>query len=119
MELYKANLDGIITRDDPDVKSGQKVSSIIRKGELILVKKVDDLIEEKWGFPYKKYTLWNGSFAVQVPSPDGEIAYKKASFADVPEYLLIQIKKPKVYITIGLVLTGLAVWSIVQERKNN
>ena len=121
MQLYKAKLDGVIIRrsKDPTVNSVQEVAHFIKKGELILVKTVEDLNEKNLSFPYKKYTLWNGNYAIQVPTPDGEIAYKEASFADVPEHLFVQIKKPKVYITLGLLLVGLATYSIIKERQNN
>ena len=42
-------------------------------------------------FPYKKYTLWNGNYAVGV-TQGAEEPYVKASLADVPEYLFIQIQ---------------------------
>jgi hypothetical protein len=121
MELYKANLDGVISRKskDPNVISGEEVAHFIKKGELILVKKVEDLNEKNLSFPYKKYTIWNGNYAIQVASPDGVTTFKKASLADVPEHLFIQIKKPKVYITLGLLLVGLATYSIIKERQNN
>lgn len=120
MELYKAKLDGVITRKskDPTVKSGEEVSRFIKKGELILVENVESLTDKNLSFPYKKYNLWNGNYAISV-TMDGTDAYSKASFADVPEHLFIQIKKPKVYIALGVVLTGLAIWSIIDERKNN
>jgi hypothetical protein len=120
MELYKAKLDGAIF-EDVDVskyKSGNKFSRIIKKGELILVKKVEDLTEEKLSFPYKKYTLFNNKFAISLKQ-DGVEGYSKAGFADIPEHLFVQIKKPKVYITLGVILVGLAFLSIVNERKNN
>jgi hypothetical protein len=121
MGFYKANLDGVITRKskDPSVVSGYEVAHFIKKGELILVKNVEDLNEKNLSFPYKKYTLWNGNIAIQVGNSDGITAFKKASFADVPEYLFIQIKKPKVYITLGVLLVGLATYSIIKERQNN
>lgn len=120
MELYKAKLNGATFRKskDPTDVSGQEIARIINKGELILVKKVESLTDSNLSFPYKKYTLWNGNYALSVTT-DGIDAYSKASFADVPEHLFVQIKKPKVYITLGVVLVGLAVWSVIQERKNN
>jgi len=121
MRLYKANLDGVITRKskDPTVPSGEVVAHFIKKGELILVTNVENLTDKNLSFPYKKYTLWNGNYAIQVATPEGEIAYKEASFADVPEHLFIQIQKPKVYITLGLLFVGLATYSIIKERQNN
>lgn len=122
MELYKANLDGVINREtkDPNVKSGVEVSRIIKKGELILVKKTESLIDKFLSFPYKKYSLWNGNFAISVLPPDTEQeAYVRADFSDVPEHLFVQIKKPKVYITLSILLLGLATYSIIKERKNN
>jgi hypothetical protein len=117
LELYKAKLDGVIARKSKDatVKSGEEVAGLVKKGELILVKKVESLTDKNLSFPYKKYTLWNNSYAVSVPVSDGD-AYVKASFADVPEYLFIQIQKPKVYITLGVLLVGLATYSIIKER---
>jgi len=121
MQLYKANLNGVITRStkDPTVKSGEIVAHFIKKGELILVTNVEELTDKNLSFPYKKYTLWNGNYAIQVATPDDVVAYTKASFADVPEHLFIQIQKPKVYITLGIILAGLATYSIIQERKNS
>jgi len=121
MQWYKANLNGVITRktNDANVKSGEVVAHFIKKGELILVTNVEELTDKNLSFPYKKYTLWNGNYAIQVATPDDVIAYTKASFADVPEYLFIQIQKPKVYITLGIILAGLATYSIIQERKNS
>jgi len=120
MELYKLKLDGVITRKskDPTVKSGEEVASILKKGELILVKKVESLTDKNLSFPYKKYTLWNGNYAVGI-TQEGLEPYVKASFADVPEHLFIQIQKPKVYITLGVLLVGLATYSIIKERQNN
>ena len=122
MQLYKEKLDGVITRGskDPDFKSGEKVSGIIKKGELILVTNVEKLTDEKFSFPYNKYTLWNGNYAISLSPPISEQeGYVKASFADVPEHLFVQIQKPKVYITLGLLLVGLATYSIIKERQNN
>jgi len=120
MEFYKLKSDGVITRKskDPTVKSGEEVASILKKGELILVKSVEDLTDKNLSFPYKKYTLWNGNYAVGV-TQEGVEPYVKASFADVPEHLFIQIQKPKVYITLGVLLVGLATYSIIKERQNN
>ena len=123
MQVYKLLKDGAIfsKTNDPKYISGEKVSRILKKGELVLVKKKEDLIEKKLSFPYTKYTLLSNNWLLDVPVPgitEGE-PYVKASFADVPEYLFLQIKKPKVYITLGIILTGLAIWSIVDERKNN
>lgn len=122
MQLYKAKLDGVIIRrgKDPTVKSGEKVAHFIKKGELILVTNVEGLTDKNLSFPYNKYTLWNGNYAISVSPPTSEKeAYAKASFADVPEHLFVQIKKPKVYITLGLLLVGLATYSIIKERQNN
>jgi hypothetical protein len=122
MRLYKAKLDGVITRKskDPTVKSGEEVARIIKKGELILVTNVESLTDKNLSFPYNKYTLWNGNYAISVSLPISEQeGYVKASFADVPEHLFIQIQKPKVYITLGLLLLGLATYSIIKERQNN
>ena len=120
MQWYKANLDGVIVRKskDPNVKSGEEVSGFIKKGELILVKNVESLTDKNLSFPYKKYTLWNNKYSISIDNQDVE-PYVKASFADVPEYLFIEIKKPRVYITLGVILLGLAIHSIIQERKNN
>jgi hypothetical protein len=122
MQLYKAKLNGVITRKskDPTVKSGEEVSRLIKKGELILVTNVESLTDKNLSFPYNKYTLWNGNYAISVsPLISEEEPYVKASFADVPEHLFIQIQKPKVYITLGLLLLGLATYSIIKERQNN
>lgn len=120
MELYKANLDGVITRksDDLNVKIGTEVAGSIKKGELLLIKSVENLAEEKSPLPYKKYNLYNGNYGISVISEEPE-RYVKAGFSDVPEYLFIQIQKPKVYIALGVVLASLAIYSIVQERKNS
>ena len=120
MQWYKANLNGVITRDtnDPNVKSGEVVAHFIKKGELILVKSVEELVDKNLSFPYTKYNLWNGSYAIAVGNEE-VVPYVRASFADVPEYLFIQIQKPKVYITLGIILAGLATYSIIQERKNS
>ena len=109
MQWYKANLNGAIFRDtnDPNVKSGQVVGNIVKKGELLLVKSVEELVDKNLSFPYTKYTLWNGSYALSVGNEE-VVPYVRASFADVPEYLFIQIQKPKVYITLGIILSGLA-----------
>jgi len=122
MQLYKAKSDGVITRKskDPTVKSGEEVARIIKKGELILVTNVESLTDKNLSFPYNKYTLWNGNYAISVSPPISEQeAYVKASFADVPEHLFVQIQKPKVYITLGLLLVGLATYSIIKERQNS
>ena len=122
MQLYKAKLDGIITRKskDPAVKSSDEVVRLIKKGELILVKSVESLTDKNLPFPYKKYNLWNGNFAISLLPPVTEQeAYVEASFADVPEHLFVQIQKPKVYITLGVLLVGLATYSIIKERQNN
>jgi hypothetical protein len=122
MQLYKAKLNGVITRrtKDPTVKSGEEVVRIIKKGELILVTNVESLTDKNLSFPYNKYTLWNGNYAISIPPPISEQeGYAKASFADVPEHLFIQIQKPKVYITLGVLLVGLATYSIIKERQNN
>jgi len=120
MELYKAKLKGAIFRKskDPTVVSGQEIVRVIDKGELILVKNIESLTDKNLSFPFKKYTLYNDNFVLSATT-DGVDAYGKASFADVPEHLFVQIKKPKVYITLGVILTGLAIWSIIKERKNN
>lgn len=120
MELYKAKQNGAITRKstDPNVKSGEELGSYLKKGELILVKNVENLTDKNLSFPYKKYTLWNGNYAIGV-TQGGEEPYVKASFVDVPEHLFIQIQKPKFYITIGILLLGLATYSIIKERQNN
>jgi hypothetical protein len=120
MQFYKAKLDGAITRksNDPNNKSGEEFGTFIKKGELILVKKVESLTDKNLSFPYKKYTLWNGNYAVGI-TQEGVEPYVKASLADVPEYLFIQIQKPKVYITLGVLLIGLATYSIIKERKNS
>lgn len=120
MQLYKANLDGVITRKSKDltIKSGEESAGFIKKGELLLVTSVENLGEAKVPLPYIKYNLINGNYAISVINDDIE-RYTKASFADVPEYLFIQIQKPKVYVTLGVVLVGLAIYSIIQERKNS
>jgi hypothetical protein len=121
MQLYKAKLDGIITNNtkDPTIKSGKVVSRIVKKGELILVTNVESLTDKNLSFRYNKYNLWNGNYAISIPPPLSEQeAYVKASFADVPEHLFIQIQKPKVYVTLGIVLLGLAIWSIIEEKNN-
>jgi hypothetical protein len=120
MQLYKAKLDGVITRrsKDPTVKSGEEVSRLIKKGELILVTNVESLTDKNLSLPYNKYTLWNGNYAISLENQDTE-PYVKAGFVDVPEHLFIQIKKPKVYVTLGLLLVGLATYSIIKERQNN
>lgn len=122
MQFYKAKKDGVITRisKDPTVKSGEEVAGFIKKGELILVKKVEDLTDKNLSFPYKKYTLFNNKYAISIlpPASDGD-SYVKASFVDVPEYLFIEIQKPKVYITLGVILVGLAIYSIIKERNNS
>ena len=122
MQVYKVLKDGVIfsKTNDPKYISGEKALGFTKKGEFVLVKKVENLIDKNLSFPYTKYTLLNNNWLVHVPVPgitEGE-TYMKASFADVPEYLFIQIKKPKVYITLGVILTGLAIWSIIDERKN-
>jgi hypothetical protein len=122
MELYKAKLDGIITRKskDPTVNKGDEVVRFIKKGELILVKSIETVTDKNLSSSYNKYTLWNGNYAISVAPPIAEqLAYSKASFADVPEHLFVQMKKPKVYITVGIILLGLATYSIIKERKNN
>lgn len=123
MKFYKANIDGVITRKskDPTVKSGEEVAGLVKKGELILVKDIESLTDKNLYFPYKKYNLFNGNYAISVTIPNiaDKEPYTKASFADVPEHLFIQIKKPKVYITLGLLLVGLATYSIIKERQNN
>lgn len=122
MKLYKAKLDGVITRrtKDPTIKSGEKASHFIKKGELILVTNVESLTDKNLSFPYNKYTLWNGKYAISLLPPiTEEVAYVEASFSDVPQHLFIQIQKPKVYITLGLLLVGLATYSIIKERQNN
>jgi hypothetical protein len=119
MELYKAKSDGVITRktNDPNIKSGEKVSKFIKKGELILVSNVESLIDKNLSFPYNKYTLWNGNYVISISSPlTRQESYVKASFADIPEHLFVQIQKPKVYITLGLLLVGLATYSIIKEQ---
>ena len=120
MHLYKANLDGSITRKSKDlnVKSGEEIAGTVKKGDLLLVTSVENLTEAKFPLPYKKYNLLSGKYVISVVYDDTE-RYTKASFADVPEYLFMQIQKPKVYITLGVVLVGLAIYSIVQERKNS
>jgi len=78
------------------------------------------LTDKNLSFPYKKYTLWNNNYAISLSPPLSEKeGYTDASFVDVPEYLFIQIQKPKVYITLGIILAGLATYSIIQERKNS
>ncbi len=122
MKLYKAKLNGVITRKtkDPTVKSGEEVSRFIKKGELILVTNVESLTDKNLSFPYKKYNIWNGNYAISVlPPVSEEEAYVEASFADVPEHLFVQIQKPKVYITLGILLVGLATYSIIKERQNS
>ena len=124
MELYKGKKDGgfFTKTSDPKNISGEKASRYVSKGELFLVKKVEeDTQSEKYHFPYKKYTLLNNNWliSVNIPNIKEYETYEKASLADVPEYLFLQIKKPKVYITIGVLLLGLAVYSIIKERQNN
>jgi|688.fasta_scaffold1383843_1 hypothetical protein len=120
MQWYKANINGVISRKskDPTVKSGEEVASFVKKGELLLVKNVEDLTNKNLSLPYKKYTLFNGNYAISIGNEE-VVPYVRAGFADVPEYLFIQIQKPKVYITLGIILAGLATYSIIQERKNN
>lgn len=120
MQWYKANINGVISRKskDPTVKSGEEVAGFVKKGELLLVKNVEDLTNENLSLPYKKYTLFNGNYAMSVGNEE-IVPYVRAGFADVPEYLFIQIQKPKVYITLGIILAGLATYSIIKERKNN
>lgn len=120
MELYKARQDGAISRKNinPNANTLEQLGNFVKKGELILVKNVESLTDKNLSFPYKKYTLWNGNYAVGIKQ-DGIDPYVKASFADVPEHLFIQIQKPKVYITLGVLLVGLATYSIIKERQNN
>jgi hypothetical protein len=123
MEVYKLLKDSAIfsKTNDPKYISGEKADRILKKGEFVIVKKKEDLIDKNLSFPYKKYTLLTNNWLIHVDIPDiteGE-SITKASFADVPEYLFMQVKKPKVYITLGVILTGLAIWSIIDERKNN
>jgi hypothetical protein len=123
MQVYKLLKDSAVfsKTNDPKYISGEKASRILKKGEFVIVKKKEDLIEKKLSFPYKKYTLLSNNWLIHVDVPgitEGEPIIK-VSFADIPEYLFIQIKKPKVYITLGVILTGLAIWSIIDERKNN
>lgn len=119
MEVYKANKDGVIFKKskDPNNKSGEEADRLIKKGELIFVKNIESITDEKLSLPFKKYNLINQKYALTLENDDEE-NYIKASFADVPEHLFIQIQKPRVYITLGVVLIGLAVWSIINERKN-
>ena len=60
MQWYKANLNGVITRDtnDPNVKSGAIVAHFIKKGELILVKSVEELVDKNLSFPYFIYCFF-------------------------------------------------------------
>jgi hypothetical protein len=123
MEVYKLLKDSAIfsTTNDPKYISGEKASRILKKGEFVIVKKKEDLIDKNLSFPYTKYTLLNNNWLSHVAIEgitEGETIIK-ASFVDVPEYLFMQVKKPKVYITLGIILTGLAIWSIIDERKNN
>jgi hypothetical protein len=120
MQWYKANINGVISRKskDPTVKSEEEVVGFVKKGELLLVKNVEDLTNENLSLPYNKYTLFNGNYAISVGNEE-VVPYVRAGFADVPEYLFIQIQKPKVYITLGIILAGLATYSIIQERKNS
>lgn len=120
MGFYKAKQNGAINRKniDPNANKLEQFGNLIKKGELILVKKVESLTDKNLSFPYKKYTLWNGNYAVGI-TQDGVEPYVKASFADVPEHLFIQIQKPKVYITLAVLLVGLATYSIIKERQNN
>jgi hypothetical protein len=119
LELYKAKSDGVITKKNtiPNAKSGEEVAGFVKKGELILVKKTENLIDEKLSVSYKKYTLYNNKYAVSIPI-NGVDNYSKASFADVPEYLLIQLKKPRVYIVLGVLLAGLVIRFVI-DKKNN
>jgi hypothetical protein len=123
VQLYKAKSDGVITRTGkiPTINSGEEVVGFIKKGELILVTNVESLTDKNLPFSYKKYTLWNGNYAISVAvsSISEQEPYVKASFADVPEHLFVQIQKPKVYITLGLILVGLATYSIIKERQNS
>jgi hypothetical protein len=120
MQWYKSNINGIIFHKSKDlfVKSEEGVAGFIKKGELLLVKNVEDLTNKNLSLPYKKYTLFNGNYAISIGNEE-VVPYVRAGFADVPEYLFIQIQKPKVYITLGIILAGLATYSIIQERKNN
>jgi hypothetical protein len=122
MQLYKAKLDGVITRKakDPTINKKDEVVRFIKKGELILVTDVESVTDKNLSLSYNKYTLWNGNYAISVAPPIAEqLAYSKASFVDIPEHLFVQIKKPKVYITIGILLLGLATYSVIKEQKNN
>ena len=120
MEFYKAKVDGAIIRktNDANIKSGEEVASWIKKGELILVKSVEEEVDKNLFLPTKKYTIWNGNYAFSVDDEQGD-RYVKASFSDIPEYLFIEIQKPTVYIVIGVILAGLATYSIIKERQNN
>lgn len=120
MQLFKANIDGVIVRktNDPSVKSGEEVAGTVKKGELMLVNKVEELTDKNLFSPYKKYTLFNGNYAISINNLEIQ-PYVKASFADVPEHLFIQIQKPKVYITLGVLLVALATYFIIKEKKNN
>ena len=121
MEFYKAIKDNVIFTNDSKSPSGEKASRNVFKGELLLVKKIEDLTDKKLSFPYKKYTLFNNNWviSIKVPNISEYDAYEKASFADVPEYLFLEMKKPKVYITLGVLLAGLAIYSIIKEQQNN
>ena len=120
MQFYKANIDNVITRKskDPNVKSGEEVAGMIKKGELILVTSTENLIDKNLSLPYVKYNLFNGNYAISIGNNDVE-PYVKAGFSDLPEYLFIEIKKPKVYIVLGLMLIGLVTYSVIKERNKN
>jgi hypothetical protein len=118
MELYKSKLKGAIFRKskDPTVNS-EEVLRVVKKGELVLVEKVGSLTDKNLSFPYKKYTLWNGNYAISINPPLSEQeAYVKASFADFPEHLFVQIQKPKVYITLGFYWRA---WQLTQSLRND